>query len=189
MSSAVPPSRPSSSPRALRPLSVLPTPEHQRTPALVLSPAARERLPFLAVAAVMIVAGGLVAAVNGAAEFAHGSWLAAYLVLVGGVAQLVLGFGCLLLPQAAAPPSLGRLQLGLWNLGTLTVAGGVLGSLFGVVLAGSVIVAAALVAFASGTGPMHGPGSRRVIAYRAVIGLLIVSVLVGGVLAHTSPSG
>jgi hypothetical protein len=53
-----------------------------------LSAPARERLAFVAVASALIVAGGLVAAVNGAAAFAHGSWLAAYLVLVGGVAQL-----------------------------------------------------------------------------------------------------
>lgn len=156
---------------------------------LVLGPAARGRLPLLTVAAVMIVAGGVVAAVNGAAAFAHGSWLAAYLVLVGGVAQLALGTGCLLLPQAECPPSIARLQLGLWNLGTLTVAGGVLGNLYGVVLAGSVIVAGALASFARGTGSSHGPGARRVIAYRLLIGLLIIGVLVGGVLAHTMPSG
>jgi hypothetical protein len=50
---------------------------------------------FLATAAAMVVAGGSVAAVNGASSFAHGSWLAAYLVLVGGVAQLLLGIGIL----------------------------------------------------------------------------------------------
>ena len=53
-----------------------------------LSAPARERLACVAVASALIVAGGLVAAVDGAAPFAHGSWLAAYLVLVGGVAQL-----------------------------------------------------------------------------------------------------
>ncbi len=181
------PSPPAEHTQALHAVNALPTPEPQRTAPLVLSPAARERLPFFAVAVVLIVAGGLVAAVNGAAQFAHGSWLAAYLVLVGGVAQLALGFGCLLLPQADCPPALGRLQLGLWNLGTLTVAGGVLSNLYGVVLAGSVIVAAALAAFARGGGPAADPGRRTVIAYRVLIGLLIISVLVGGALAHTSP--
>ena len=39
---------------------------------------------FAAVAGAMIVAGGLIAAINSATPFAHGSWLAAYLVLVGG---------------------------------------------------------------------------------------------------------
>jgi hypothetical protein len=146
-------------------------------------------LVFLAVAGVMIVAGGLVAAVNGATSFAHGSWLAAYFVLVGGVAQSALGIGCLLLPQAECPPTLRRVQLGLWNVGTLTVAGGVLGNLFGVVLAGSIVVAAALVCFASGSGPMRNPGRNGVIVYRLLIGLLVISVLVGGGLAHGNPGG
>ncbi len=183
--------------------SVLPSSQAQQRPSigvpsgqgappavLWLSPRARERLAFLAVAGVMIVAGGVVAAVNGATSFAHGSWLAAYLVLVGGVAQLALGLGCLVLPQAKCSTGLKRVQLGLWNVGMLTVAGGVLGDLFGVVLVGSVLVAAALVCFASGTGPIRGPGrSTVVVAYRVLIGLLVISVLVGGVLAHGSPGG
>lgn len=169
-------SRPTLAPSAL---------DAQRPVILWLSPQARERLAFLAVAGAMIVAGGLVATVNGAAPFAHGSWLAAYLVLVGGVAQLALGFGCLLLPQARCPTTLRRMQLGLWNVGTLTVAAGVLADLFGVVLMGSIVVAAALACFAGGSGPPRDPGRRRVIVYRLLIGLLAVSVLVGGVLAHS----
>jgi hypothetical protein len=163
--------------------------ESGHPPSLWLAPQTRERLPFLAVAAVMIVAGGLVATVNGAAPFAHGSWLAAYLVLVGGVAQLALGTGCLLLPQARCSTGLRWAQLGLWNLGTLSVAGGVLTDLFGVVLGGSILVAAALACFAAGSGPLRHPGRRRVIVYRLLIGLLAISVLVGGVLAHGSTAG
>jgi hypothetical protein len=53
----------------------------------------RSTVRFLASASVLIVAGGAVAAVNSAAPFGHGSWLAAYLVLVGGVSQVVLGAG------------------------------------------------------------------------------------------------
>jgi hypothetical protein len=53
----------------------------------------RSTSAFLASSGVLIVAGGAVAAVNSAAPFGHGSWLAAYLVLVGGVSQVVLGPG------------------------------------------------------------------------------------------------
>ncbi|MDE3131080.1 MAG: hypothetical protein KGL16_07985 [Acidobacteriota bacterium] len=155
---------------------------------LWLSPKARERLVFLAVAAVMIIGGGLVAAINGAASFAHGSWLAAYLVLVGGVAQLALGFGCLLLPRAECPPRLRRAQLWLWNVGILTVAAGVLTNLFGLVLTGSVVTATGLASFAGGGGRASNPGRNRVLAYRLVIGALAISVLVGGVLAHGTTS-
>jgi hypothetical protein len=61
----------------------------------------RSTVRFLASASVLIVAGGAVAAVNSAAPFGHGSWLAAYLVLVAGVSQVVLGAGRLAL---RAPP-------------------------------------------------------------------------------------
>lgn len=155
-----------------------------RAPLIWLSPRLRERLVFVAVAAFMVIAGGVVAAVNGAAHFANGSWLAAYLVLVGGVAQFVLGLGCLLLPEANYSTDLRRAQLVLWNVGTLAVAGGVIGNVFGVVLAGSVVTAAGLVCFAAASGPLRDPGRRRVLVYRVLIGLLVISVLIGGTLAH-----
>ena len=186
MSSTLPPSEPVKAPRSV--LDLADRGAH-RSSILWLGPEARERLAFLAVAGVMIVTGGLVAAVNGATSFAHGSWLAAYLVLVGGVAQIALGFGSLLLPQAVCPPPLRRAQLGLWNVGTLTVAGGVLGNLFVLVLAGSIVVAVALASFASGSGPIRNPGRSGVIVYRLLIGLLAISVVVGGVLAHGTTTG
>jgi hypothetical protein len=48
---------------------------------------------FFVVAGALVVVGGIVAAVNSASPFPHGSWLAAYLVLVGGASQVALG-GC-----------------------------------------------------------------------------------------------
>ncbi|MCE5292393.1 MAG: hypothetical protein LLG14_24605, partial [Nocardiaceae bacterium] len=38
-----------------------------------------------------VILGGLVAAVTRPLALTHGSWLAAYLVLVGGVAQYTMG--------------------------------------------------------------------------------------------------
>lgn len=169
-----------------------PTPstvESQRASIVWLSPLARERLAFLGVGGVFIVSGGLVAAIDSASPISHGSWLAAYLVLVGGVAQLALGFGCLLLAQSRCSRTLRRVQLWLWNIGTLTVAGGVLSNLFGVVLVGSVVVAAALGSFARASGPLGGPDRNGVIVYRLVIGLLAVSVLVGAVLTPMTTTG
>ena len=48
-------------------------------------------LGLLVAGAASIVLGGLVAAVTGPLELEHGSWAAAYLVLVSGVAQWVMG--------------------------------------------------------------------------------------------------
>jgi hypothetical protein len=141
---------------------------------------------FVVVAGAMIVAGGLVAAINSAVPFAHGSWLAAYLVLVCGVAQLLLGVGCLGLPAPRLSARLRGLQLGLWNLGNVAVAGGVLGDSLGLVAAGSVMVLGALAGFAVGGGRIY-PGSRsRVLLYRTLLLGLAGSVVIGGVLARAS---
>ena len=142
-----------------------------------------ETLLFVTLAGVLIVGGGLVAAVNSAAPFAHGSWLAAYLVLVGGVAQLVLGVGPLALPGRAGSILLRRTQLLLWNAGAAAVAIGVLADRIAVVLVGSVTVLIALACFVRGGGPIGAGARRRVLGYRAVILALAVSVAVGGVLA------
>ena len=142
---------------------------------------------FAAVAGAMIVAGGLIAAINSAAPFAHGSWLAAYLVLVGGVAQLLLGVGCLGLPLPRLSSRLRRAQLGLWNVGNVVVVGGVLGEVVGVVVAGSVMVLGALAGFAVGGGPSRREGRGCVLLYRIVILGLAGSVVIGAVLAHASP--
>jgi hypothetical protein len=143
---------------------------------------------FFAVAGAMIVAGGLVAAINSAAPFAHGSWLAAYLVLVCGVAQVLLGVGCLGLPAPRLSARLRGAQLGLWNSGNAAVVAGVLGDAVALLAIGSVMVLGGLVGFAVGGGPIN-PGLRgRVVLYRTVIVGLAGSVVVGGVLAD-APTG
>lgn len=136
---------------------------------------------FVVVAGMLIVAGGLVAAVNSPAPFEHGSWLAAYLVLVGGVSQLLLGAGQVLLGASGRSARLARVQLWSWNVGTTAVAVGVLSELEAVVLAGSAVVLVALGAFAAGGG-RSGP-RVWVRVYRFAIGALAISVLVGCVLA------
>jgi hypothetical protein len=142
---------------------------------------------FTAAAGAMIVVGGLVAAINSAAPFAHGSWLAAYLVLVGGVAQLLLGVGCLGLPAPRLSARLRRTQLGLWNVGNAAVAVGVLGDKVGLVVGGSLMLLGALAGFALGAGPAPSNARGRVILYRVAVLGLAGSVFVGSMLANSSP--
>jgi hypothetical protein len=158
-----------------------------RVGALETSATVGETLAFVGVAGVLIVAGGLVAAVNSATPFEHGSWLAAYLVLVGGVAQLALGAAPLVLPAPMHSSWLRRAQLMLWNAGIAIVAVGVFTDALAVVLAGSVLVLAALAAFAYRGGPARPHAAARVMLYRLVILVLAVSVAIGGVLAGASP--
>jgi hypothetical protein len=135
------------------------------------------------VSAVLIVAGGLVAAINSAAPFAHGSWLAAYLVLVGGVSQALLGLGRLVLPVPRPSPRLAVVQLVLWNAGCVAVPAGVLVGAATLVRLGSLSLLIALAAFAIAARAWPGGGRVRVVAYHAVIVALASSVIVGSALA------
>jgi hypothetical protein len=146
---------------------------------------ASDRLPLTvaALSGAAIVAGGLVAAINSAAPFAHGSWLSAYLVLVAGVSQLVLGVGAQALPMHQPPATTRRVQVALWNLGNLAVAGGVLGNSPVVVAAGSAALLAALGSFALCVGRGRPRERRWVVAYHATVTTLAVSVGIGCVLA------
>ncbi len=144
---------------------------------------------FLASAGLLIVAGGAVAAVNSAAPFGHGSWLAAYLVLVGGVSQAVLGIGSLALRPQRPSRAMRRGQIVLWNLGSLTVPAGVLTDEATLVTIGSVALLGALVLFATGArGLGHDVRGRAAIYLTIVVGLAM-SVVVGSALADAAPGG
>jgi hypothetical protein len=90
----------------------------------------RSERPDLAAAAFASLAGAAVAlALRIADPFPHGTWLVAYLILVGFLAQLLLGLGQTALLSAngfAAPPLRVRVwQTVLWNLGVVPVHAGV----------------------------------------------------------------
>lgn len=75
-------------------------------------------IPSATLGVACVVAGGLVAAATALAPSKHGTWAAAYLVLVASVAQVALGVGQALL--APKPPSsrLVAAQFVGWNAGT-----------------------------------------------------------------------
>ena len=147
----------------------------------------RSTAGFLASAGVLIVAGGAVAAVNSAAPFGHGSWLAAYLVLVGGVSQILLSTGQVALGSPRLTRVVSPAQLVLWNLGSLAVPAGVLADWALLVTAGSVVLLAALALFAVGVGGTRPDARGRSILYLAIVVGLTVSVVVGSALADAAP--
>ena len=152
--------------------------------------AASDRPPLTAavLGAASIVAGGLVAAVNSAAPFAHGSWLAAYLVLVAGVSQLALGIGAQILSVHQPSATTRLVQVALWNVGNLAVAVGVLADAPAAVAAGSVALLVALGSFARCVGRGRRRGRPWVVAYHATVAVLAVSVGIGCVLAGATPA-
>jgi hypothetical protein len=161
--------------------------DSRRNRPVITAASGRESLTVAALGAAAIVAGGLVAAVNSATPFAHGSWLSAYLVLVAGVSQLGLDLGAQILPVHQPPATTRRIQVALWNLGNLAVAAGVLADAPAAVAAGSVALLVALGSFARCVGRGRRSGRRWVVAYHAAVVALAVSVGIGCVLAGATP--
>ena len=118
----------------------------------------RQAAPAIVVGVVCIVAGGLVAAVTAPSPTEHGTWAAAYLVLVAGVSQVGLAVGQSLL-TARTPAARTRVaELVTWNVGNAAVLTGTLtGTVWIVDLGGALLVAAlALVVVAVHRHPVQG---------------------------------
>ncbi|QIX25581.1 hypothetical protein ncot_02480 [Nocardioides sp. JQ2195] len=132
--------------------------------------------------AAQVVAGGLVAAATAPLDLAKGSWLAAYLVLVGGVAQCLVGRA----QEAFAPaPVRGRtwwVQYAGWNAGNLLVIVGSLTRAPYVVDVGGLLLLPTLVLAVWTT--RAATAGVLLWAYRAVLFLLAVTMPIGLALAH-----
>lgn len=134
---------------------------------------------FVAVGLGCIVAGGLVAAVTGPTGFSAGSWVAAYLVLVAGVAQAGLGAGQSLLAVRAPRPPMVTTELVAWNAGsTAVVAGTLIGSPLAVGV-GGIALALALILFLYGVRRSRRGRRWQLVLYRALAALLALSIPVG----------
>lgn len=143
-------------------------------------PAAR---PFVIVGSVAVIAGGVTAALTRPTDFELGSWLAAYLVLVGGVAQIALGLGQAWLADQPPRAAVVRSEVASWNLGS---AATIVGSLASVPLVTTVGGAATFVALAlffraarSGGPELRWPR----LLYLGLIAIVMISTPVGLALA------
>jgi hypothetical protein len=129
-----------------------------------------------------VVLGGLVAAVTGPLELAKGSWLAAYFVLVCGVAQVAFGTVQVRLAGPSIPPARAWAQLTCWNLGNAAVIWGTLTGVPVIVDAGGALLVIGLgIAFL-----VSRPAGPRLAGrvYRCVLVVLLLSVPIGLALAH-----
>jgi hypothetical protein len=155
-----------------------PVPAHHRRGLMSKHPATI----FVIVGSCFVVVGGLVAAVTGPLKVDHGSWLAAYLVLVCGAAQCAIGIAQ---PRLAALPLRARsywIELICWNVGNAAVITGTLAAVPIVADIGGVLLLIPLVV----TIRAAWTSSRRPLSwgYRATMGVLIVSIPIGLTLAH-----
>lgn len=143
-------------------------------------------LGLLVAGAVSIVLGGLVAAVTGPFDLEHGSWAAAYLVLVSGVAQWVMGQARSWQAGSPAEKWWGWRQFGFWNLGNVAVMAGTFAGWPWLVGLGSVsLVAALVIALLAEGNPRRSAGGERIapplvhLAYAAMLLVLALSIPVG----------
>lgn len=133
------------------------------------------------VAGAGIVVGGLVAAVTGPLGLEHGSWAAAYLVLVVGVGQLVLGVGQAALARKPPSPALRTWQACLYNLGNAAVLVGTFSESAVGVLTGGALLLVALVLFLGGLrGARTGVWT---VLYGVMAAVLAISIPIGLVLS------
>jgi hypothetical protein len=147
---------------------------------------------FVACGAAYLTAAALVAAVHATAPVTRGWWLVAFLSLVGGVSQLLLGPGLLALARRSGAPAPGARAAGaelvLWNLGTLTVAVADLAPSMVGVVAGSALLVIALALFAGALRRIRAtarhPARGWVGAYALLLVFLAASVVVGVLLTY-----
>lgn len=144
--------------------------------------------PFVVIGAIAIIAGGLVAAVSRPTDFEIGPWLAAFLVLEAGVAQIALGAGQAWLAEPCPSSRQVGIELVAWNLGVVATMVGTLASTPLVTTIGGAATVVALVLFGGrvvGAGP--GPRWARN-TYVGLVAFVLVSTPVGMVLAWTRHS-
>lgn len=146
---------------------------------------------FVIWAILFLVAAAVLATLRLTRPIDRGWWLVAYLSLVGGVSQLLLGPGLLAiarLRQAPAPtePAL-VVRLLLWNVGTLLVAAANMASEMAGVVAGSVLLLAALTLFTGDWRGVHAADSEAapwwLRGYAFLLVFLVLCVFIGTALA------
>jgi hypothetical protein len=144
-------------------------------------------LPFLVIGTACVIAGGLVAAATAPNPSQHGSWAAAYLVLVAGVAQIGLGAGQAMFGGRTSPRTV-LAEIAGWNLGNAAVLAGTLAGVGLVVDLGGAALLVVLVLLLRGalTGGAAPSGRARWLlrGYCALLLVLIVSIPVGLVLGR-----
>jgi hypothetical protein len=151
----------------------------------------RQAAPATVVGVVCVVAGGLVAALTAPRPTEHGTWAAAYLVLVAGVSQVGLTVGQSLLAPRGLPNRTSLAELVTWNGGNAAVLTGTLAGTVWVVDVGGglLVVTLALVVSAIRGHPVRDGGRRQALARRAfrfLVLVLLVSIPIGLWLARQS---
>lgn len=131
-----------------------------------------------------VIAGGLTAAVTGPIQWGHGSWVAAFLVLVAGVAQIGVGAGQAYLAPLTPSATFIAAQCVMWSAGCATVIAGTLLSSPEVVVVGSAPLVAAVVMSIIALRGSRAKRSAFLVLYRLLLVVLLASIPIGVALAR-----
>ena len=158
----------------------------------------RAALPFAVLGVVFVVIGGLVAAATAPVASEHGSWAAAYLVLVAGVSQAGLGVGQAMLARRVPSRRVLNVELVAWNVGNAAVIAGTLLETTALVDVGGVVLLVTLAlmiravrgggaATAAEAGAVR-PAGWMLLTFRILVLVLLVTIPIGLVLAWIGPT-
>lgn len=144
------------------------------------SSTARAATPFVVIGTGLVVVGGLVSAAAAPTASYHSSWAVAYIVLVAGVAQALLGLGQAVLTEGTVSAGERQLELWCWNLGNAAVVAGTLLDVPIMLYVGCVGLIVTLVLVMRAL--VHVPSNLLVWSVRVVIAVLLISIPTGIVL-------
>ncbi|WP_437582679.1 hypothetical protein ACSAGD_10475 [Paramicrobacterium sp. CJ85] len=143
----------------------------------------RTGVPFLVAGIVSIIIGGVVAAVTSPLSLEHGSWAAAFLVLVSGVALAALGVAQSALVADVGTGRIGA-ELATWLVGSLAVLGGTLLSSPLIVDVGGILLLISAVIFIATVRRSPGSSTAAVWTFRIVLLIIVVSIPIGLIMSH-----
>ncbi len=146
----------------------------------------RPMVPAVAIGVLCVAIGGLRSAVNSVNPTEHGSWAAAYLVLVMGLAQIALALGQALLSSTPATRRVLLVEVLTWNLGgALVLIGTLVGPAVLVDVGGILLLVTLALVFRSVWAPGPGPRWQRLL-FLVLVLVLLVSIPIGLVLSRVS---
>lgn len=145
---------------------------------------AQDAIAFRGLATLWVITGGLVAAGTSPLGLEHGSWSAAFQVLVGGVLQAALGIAQQALAARRPSRRVLLVEILTWNVGCLAVIAGTLLTAPLLVDAGGLALVATMVLMIRAVGRGAKGPAWALWTYRAVFVVTLVSIPIGLLLAH-----
>lgn len=142
-------------------------------------------IPFLVIGGLSIIVGGSISAAAAASPSYIASWAVAYIVLVAGVAQLVLGIGQAELASTQPPAWVIVAEVIALNLANVAVLIGSLAEIRVLSYIGAALLVIALVLFVWAVRGNHSRNRWLLYAFRAMVVILAVTTPIGLVIAHS----